>query len=258
MRGTLEQATAGKLSLGCLALAYGCDALVGAPQRTSARRVRLTVACLCLAAYNRWGKCCPWPPFTDGVQALGWGALLAYGAAATGRADPPLLRFLLAYELVLILQVNGIHGALRDLANDAACGAQTTALWLGARPQAQGGFALTPTLVAYALGLQATLLLLPLRALTHLLPPQRQAAATGVATTTGLSLALLVIAALRQPPNAPAVGMLHLMLILSTPLALVAPGMPTGPRALLLLAHSLPLLANGMTYDALRWLKACR
>ncbi|RRR66351.1 MAG: hypothetical protein EI684_20930 [Candidatus Viridilinea halotolerans] len=258
VRGTLDVHTARLLSLGSLALAYVGDALVGAPQRTAARRQRLTMAWACLAIYNHWGKRCPWPPLTDGVQALGWAALLAYGAATTGQADPPLLPLLLAYEIVLILQVNGIHGALRDLANDAACGARTTALWLGARPQAHGGFAPTPALAAYALSLQAAMTILALSALARLPPAQRPTATLGVTTITSLTLALFAFAARRHPRNPPAVGMLHLILMLSPPLALVAPGMPTGPRLLLLLAHSLPLLANGMTYDALRWLGYCR
>jgi hypothetical protein len=51
--------------------------------------------------------------------------------------------------------------------------------------------------------------------------------------------------------------MLHLILLLSAPVALVAPGMAAPARVATLLAHTLPLLANGMTYDALRWALAC-
>ncbi|PDW03103.1 UbiA family prenyltransferase [Candidatus Viridilinea mediisalina] len=254
VRGALSNAAACGLSLGCVGLAYALDALGFAPRRTAARRMRITLAFGLLAIYNRWGKRCPLPPLTDGLQGLGWAALLAYGAAATGRPDGSLLRWLMAYELVVIMQVNGIHGSLRDLANDAACGARTTALWLGARPTTTGGFHLTPALVGYALSLQAALWALPYATLCQLAPPQRRAAACGVTLTNGFTLTLFLLAAVRRPLQPAAVGMLHLILILSTPLALVAPGMALAPRGVLLLAHGLPLLANGMTYDALRLL----
>lgn len=254
VRGTLTRRSAWALSLGSLGLAYGLDALGAAPERTTARRVRLSAALALLALYNRWGKRCPLPPLTDGLQALGWAALLAYGAAATGQPDGPLLRWLSAYEFVLIMQVNGIHGSLRDLANDAACGARTTALWLGARPTAGGGLRLSPVLVGYGVGLQAALWALPYAALRQLKPAQRRAAAIGLTGTNGLMLALFALAAVRRPLRPVDVGMLHLILILSTPLALVAPCMAPAPRGVLLLAHCLPLLANGMTYAALRLL----
>jgi hypothetical protein len=48
--------------------------------------------------------------------------------------------------------------------------------------------------------------------------------------------------------------MLHLILILSAPVALVAPALNGPARAALLAAHGVPLLANGLTFDALRWL----
>lgn len=256
VRGALAPGQARVLALGCLPAAFVLDALASAPGRAGVRRARLTAALALLAVYNRWGKRCPLPPLTDLVQALGWAALLAYGAAASGRPDPPLLRLLIVYELALIMQVNGVHGSLRDLANDHARGARTTAIWLGARADPAGGLSVTPRLAAYALVLQCALVALPLAGLVVNLPAHdeaaRQIAAAGVAATTGLSVATLAAAARGGARPADA-GMLHLILILSTPLALVAPGMASTPRALLLLAHSLPLLANAMTYDALRW-----
>lgn len=209
-----------------------------------------------MAAYNRWGKRCPAPPLMDLVQGLGWAALLAYGAAATGRRPSSLTGLLAAYEVLLILMVNGVHGALRDLGNDLACDARTTAIMLGARAGAGGGLVLPPALAAYALTLQAALLALPLWGARADLggqgPRGRSAAVAGADTVAALTLALLGAAA--RGGAAPAdVGMLHLILLLSAPVTLVAPGMAPAPHATLLLAHLLPLLANGMTYDALRW-----
>lgn len=252
VRGTLAPRAAIALVLSSLAAAYGLDARIAAPGRAAARRVRLSMAIVLLAAYNRWGKRCPLPPLTDFVQALGWTALLAYGSASTGRPDPPLLRWLMAYELGLIMQVNGIHGALRDLANDYASGARTTAIWFGARPRPNGGMHIPPLLGAYALTLQAALFAVPLNALGELPPQQRPPAALGVGLTTALTLVLFAYAA-RSDARPTHLGMLHLILILSAPIALVAPAMAPAPRTLLLLAHSLPLLSNSMTYDALRW-----
>ncbi len=50
----------------------------------------LGAAFLSLAAYNLYGKRCPLPPLTDFVQAVGWCALVLFGAfayAPTAHAD---------------------------------------------------------------------------------------------------------------------------------------------------------------------------
>lgn len=215
-----------------------------------------------MAVYNRWGKRCPLPPLTDLVQALGWAALLRYGAAAEVRghagewpAEGPLTALLVAYELLLILMVNGLHGALRDLANDAASGAQTTAILFGARAGADGSLQVPPALVAYAGLLQATMAALPLwAAAANLAGHDRRAravAAAGVVAVEGATLA--VLAAARSRGVSTELGMAHLVLVLSAPIALVAPGLAPHGLAALLAAHLAPLLSNSMTYDALRW-----
>jgi hypothetical protein len=43
-----------------------------------------------------------------------------------------------SYVVLAIIVVNGVHGAVRDLANDHAHGARTTALWLGGRVDESG------------------------------------------------------------------------------------------------------------------------
>jgi hypothetical protein len=52
--------------------------------------------------------------------------------------------------------------------------------------------------------------------------------------------------------------MAHLVLVLSAPIALVAPGLAPHGLAALLAAHLAPLLSNSMTYDALRWALGAR
>ena len=209
-----------------------------------------------MAAYNRWGKGCPAPPLMDLAQGLGWAALLAYGALATGRRPTRLTGLLVGYEVLLILMVNGVHGALRDLGNDKDRGARTTAILFGATVGPEGGLAVPPALAAYALALQAALLALPLwGALANLAGYEPRARATAVAGLGTLDILTVVLlgAAARGGARPADVGMLHLILLLSTPLALVGPGLAPAPWAVLMLAHTLPLLANGMTYDALGW-----
>ncbi|HZM28470.1 MAG TPA: UbiA family prenyltransferase [Gemmatimonadales bacterium] len=91
-----------------------------------------------MAVYNLWGKRCPIPPLTDAAQGLAWGSLALYGCLAIG-GDPNVLTWLVTlYGAGFLLHINGIHGGLRDLENDLASGARTTAIYLGARPRPGG------------------------------------------------------------------------------------------------------------------------
>jgi len=127
---------AGAPMLSCLALAFGA-----------------------MAAYDLWGKRCRWPMLTDAVQAAAWVMLLLVGALAAPAAGRPLAAtaWLAGYVFVCVMLVNGVHGALRDLANDERCGARTTAIWFGARARPDGSAMLSRPLVAYALVLQTML-----------------------------------------------------------------------------------------------------
>lgn len=87
-----------------------------------------------MAVYNLWGKRCPIPPLTDAAQGLAWGSLALYGALALGGEPNMLTWVVVAYAAGFLLHINGIHGGLRDLDNDLASGARTTAIFLGARP----------------------------------------------------------------------------------------------------------------------------
>lgn len=257
VRGAIAPRVALAIALACVPLAFGLDRwLVGRSHATGrGRGAHLAHAFLLLAAYNRWGKRCPLPPLTDFVQALGWAALIHYGAAATGKPSR-LTQLLVAYEILLIMLVNGLHGALRDLANDAARGAHTTAILFGASVLPGDRLRLPPGLLGYAAALQLALLALPISGVVANLPgytpAERVVAARAVGGVAAATVALLAAAAhdLGDPIGA---GMAHLVLLLSAPVALVAPGMAPRARAALLAAHLLPLLPNGMTYDALRW-----
>jgi 4-hydroxybenzoate polyprenyltransferase len=130
VRGMVSPAQALAFALAQVPLAFALTAwLGGGPAAFGA----LALAFALMAVYNLWGKRAPFPPLTDLAQGLGWAALLVYGAALAG-PPAPLTAALAAFEVVFILLINGVHGPLRDLANDLRCGARTTAILLGARP----------------------------------------------------------------------------------------------------------------------------
>lgn len=217
-------------------------------------RLALGIAMLALGAYNHWGKRVRWPILTDLIQALGWTALLVAGALQRGK--PTRLTALLAsYESLVIMLVNGVHGALRDLANDRYRGAQTTAIMFGATVDAHGNLEVPLSMKIYALSLQICLLILPLwSASTNqmALTPAAQRMALGTVTVGTLLTGALLGQGLRGKLRPVDLGMLHLILLLSMPIALVSPGMSPTSRGLLLTVHLVPLLANGMTWQALQ------
>ncbi|MCS6883575.1 MAG: UbiA family prenyltransferase [Oscillochloridaceae bacterium] len=258
VRGAVKPAVALGLAVACAPLAFALHTWLVAPDAcTPARgdaRLSLAAAFGALAIYNRWGKACPFPPLTDLAQALGWAALLRYGALATGHGPGALTRLLMAYEVLLILMVNGVHGALRDLENDAARGARTTALFLGARME-NGRQRLSPALLAYTLTLQAALLALPL---WYVASPSGERRGAGGVVNLALTTVFILARLARGGQAGDGAGMAHLVLVLSMPVALVAPRLAPLPRIALLAAHLLPLLPNGATYAALRWLLGMR
>jgi len=112
-----------------------------------------------MGAYNLWGKRCPFPPLTDAVQGLAWGSLAIYGASVMGATPNALTWMVVAYATVFTMFINGIHGSLRDLSNDLATGARTTALYLGARPAAAERAGQIPAALAvYAWAILAALI----------------------------------------------------------------------------------------------------
>ncbi len=110
--------------------------------------------------YNAWGKRIPVPPLSDAVQALAWIALMLYGALAARRPLPSTVVWLGAAIFVYVLLINGVHGGLRDLDNDARHGARTTALYLGASATSDGRLFVPFRLAMYALALEIALFFL--------------------------------------------------------------------------------------------------
>jgi 4-hydroxybenzoate polyprenyltransferase len=153
----------------------------------------LAVAFVALAAYDVWGKRCVFPPLIELVQAGGWASLLLYGAALVGDANR-VTAAIAAATIAYVLLVNGVHGGLRDLANDAACGARTTALLLGARASPSGAH-VPPALVVYAVALHGVLFTGAIAALRLAEPRYEARAAAAFVLAAAVIAASLVLAA---------------------------------------------------------------
>lgn len=91
-----------------------------------------------MTIYNMYGKRCPFPPLTDFVQGVAWGTLALVGGMSTGRGATALTLLAAAHGCGFLFLINGVHGGLRDLGNDLACGMRTSAIFFGARPLAGG------------------------------------------------------------------------------------------------------------------------
>ena len=121
------------------------------------RTLALAVAFAGLIGYDFAGKRVPSSPLTDAIQGLGWAALAWYGALAAGA--PSRTSYLVAgYLLLAVTFINGVHGALRDVASDFRSKASTTAILLGARPGTAYGPVVSRTLSAYAWAFQGSLI----------------------------------------------------------------------------------------------------
>jgi hypothetical protein len=163
-----------------------------------------------------------------------------------------------AYALILTLLFNGIHGSLRDLANDYAHGSRTTAIFLGARPAAGQGDPLVPGgFAAYASVVLA--LLLTTLGLLMFRNDFEYAAATWT-VTAGVVGAMALIALASHPlvvrPRGSAwhaAWRLQLYVVtMSLPVAFAA-FMPSVITLTLALLHLLALVLFGSTPLVVRW-----
>ena len=217
----------------------------------------LALAFAAMAAYDVWGKRCRWPLVTDAVQALGWCALMVVGvpdgAATWSHA------WLAAYLFVCVLIVQGVHGGLRDLANDRRRGARTTAAWLGALERPGAGVDLPPRFVAYAASLQAVMI----ASACGVWWTARDAGASigGHAGAGAVAVASLVVAgasllfAWRRRSDARALvnaGAWHIVASLVVPLALASASLPAAGVALLAAVFALPVAAM-WAYNGTHW-----
>ncbi len=219
--------------------------------------VMLLTALSMMTVYNLWGKRCTVPLLTDAVQGVAWAAFVLYGAWTVG--EPGVVSWLLsAHAFVFTVMINGVHGSLRDLANDWRCRARTTAIYLGARPAGESGIVLPRRFVAYVLVLQGAVVGITLMRLLHPWtgePDGLGAVVPAVAmalTVLSLALPLAALRSLHDGPTLGVIGTLHLLLSQAV-LALMY-GAPLGGMVGLtvLVVFTVPILAmwahNGATW----------
>jgi hypothetical protein len=201
-----------------------------------------------LAAYDVWGKRCAVPLITDAVQALGWSGLVLYGALIV---DVPGERtgWLVAAVFAYVLLINGVHGGLRDLANDIACKARTTAIFLGAYASASQSPYVPPALVAYAIGIQATMFVCVFRVLGA--PPEAPASVAwwlSAAVTVLVMIGCLVLFAFAYRERTDSsktmvLGTWHLYACLALLALPVLAHTPNAAAGVVAVVYTLPILA---------------
>ncbi|MEO8083115.1 MAG: UbiA family prenyltransferase [Ardenticatenales bacterium] len=157
VRGVIRPGQA--LGLALAAVPLGLALTLAPPLRGGwAAAIALCVGFGCMAVYDVYGKRAAFPPLTDAVQGVAWGSLAVVGALAVGGPTTAGTWVAAAHAALFILLINGIHGGLRDLANDVAGGARTTAIVFGARPRAAGGIDVPPAVAAFAFTVTALVL----------------------------------------------------------------------------------------------------
>jgi len=218
----------------------------------------LVVAFALMAVYDLGGKRSPVPWLLDLVQGLGWASLLLYGAAARGPWTP-LTWWLFAFWTCFIVLANGVHGGLRDLENDAHCGAFSTAIAMGARAGPDGRLVIPPRTIAYGWALHWVVVAIVVGAwmgndlgyggLT------RSATLVAIVVLAGAGAWALsaAVAAGGEPATLRLAGTLHLLLLMALPVALLIPWLRSGFRAVVVLGFVAPLAGLGWLPDVVRW-----
>jgi 4-hydroxybenzoate polyprenyltransferase len=160
--------------------------------------------------YNAHGKKIAVPLVSDAVQAMAWGSLALYGALTMRAPLTAAFGLLAATVFFYVLLVNGLHGGLRDIGNDARHGAKTTAILLGARATDDGRLLVPRVLKIH--GLMLHLLILTAGVLAVV---ERWPAAAILLTIAHVFLLILARKALREAADRVAVvraGFAHLFL----------------------------------------------
>lgn len=252
--GTVRPWLALALALAQLPLAAGLTAWMDASLRAWAS---LATAFGLMSIYNVWGKRGPFPPLTDLVQGLGWGALALYGSAISGRWTS-LTGWVFGFVVVLIVMANGVHGSLRDILNDSRHGVRSTALLLGARSDAAGRLHFPSRLKIYGFTLQLILIAIVCAPLASnqvdYRPIARFWTLVAVLALGALALRLLHVAAGAEAiGDLRAIGTLQLIVTVMLAIALVAPSVDSLLLAIVIAGFIAPVLLFGWLPAAIRW-----
>lgn len=186
VQGRISRRTALLFALAQLPILFGLVALFGGTPRA---HLLLAGSLLALTAYDLWSKRCPFPPLTDATHGVSWVFFIYFAVELAGAEPNALTAVAAASALVYTLLMNGVHGCMRDLDNDLACGARTTAIWLGIRPDSERRMRVPSRARSYSLALVLILLALAL------LPLVRNDPGYGDAQRLGLVAAALAVGA---------------------------------------------------------------
>jgi len=223
----------------------------------------LAASLILMTVYNFWGKRCSYPLLTDFAQGCSWSALSVCGAATVSQSVWPIMAIPFVFITIYVLMINGIHGSLRDLANDFARGVHSTAIQLGARPRADGTIVMSPQLKFYAGLLQVLLgiiVILPI-VFSWLSQQLIVTAIVGIITIGAvvLTFSLFIAAAMQRanPNRAMLLGLLHMIIVPVTLIALFSDQLGFQLVSITLIVYLSPYLLSQTLFRAL-WVPAYR
>lgn len=235
VRGDISVSQALILALMMIPLAALLSAVLGAGWTA---QLILLFSFAAMAVYDLWGKRCFCPLLTDLSQGIGWGGLSLWAAMLVGGELTATAWLAFGFGAGYILLINGVHGGLRDLANDLSTGSRTTAIFLGARPTVKGA-RMTAGLRTFAIAAQLLLVGLGLAALSLLPMPPWVAVLVVLAEAACCFYLLRVLETEKKSWQHD--FRIHLILVLMPPLLVFLPQLDPPLRVALLLACFPPL-----------------
>lgn len=256
VRGTIARSHALVAALSQLPIALALTLWAGGG---SAACAALVAAFALGATYNLYGKKFSFPPVTDAVQGVAYALLTLSGALMTLGQLTKVTVAVCVYIGLLVFTVNGVHGSLRDLANDLRHCARTTAVFFGASPLDENRISLPRRFRLYMFILQAllaTTIVTPL-AYNWLGYDELMRVWTLASLGVMLALSVLLLGAFARPvaPRNDLVfaGTLHMLLCLGLPVVLLTPALD--PMVVVVLWGLLvgPWLASRFTVSFLSW-----
>lgn len=253
VKGTIRAGQAKLLALTQLPLAAALIWRAGGPPGAY---LVMAAGFALMTVYNLYGKRCPVPPLTDLVQALAWGSLAIVGALLAGGRITRATVSAVAYGATFIFLINGVHGGLRDLANDLRCGMATTASFLGARPLPDGQVESSPALQVFAwLAFAAVVLPFPVGLLAGVFRYDEQTwwlvVVPWVALTCASASVLWRVVRRREPEREKMISV-HGLLVLLPPILVFLPLMSPRLATVYLFSFVVPLWAMDPRLESVR------
>lgn len=215
----------------------------------------LAAAFACMAAYDLFGKRATNPLVTDFVLGLSGCAFVIFGALVGGQELSTVSVLTGAYAAAYFFLFNGIHGGMRDMQNDDACGARTTGLHLGIR-FSNGTLHIPRRASAFCWALQVLLILIA--CVIALIPDYDDGTRTAmlvVSLGAGIVNALLMHIVLSPDhPRWEEAYRLHLLTLVLALIAVLAPMMGARLTVFVLVLFVAPMTMIERVPHIVRWL----